>query len=443
MSRILKGFVEIEALQNSEPGLISPIGEMSTWSMTYTKDKNEFTDPAVDGYRLVSTSYIDSVTGPLAPLQSLINQVIDVVRRVVVYATTTPQPYNLEDYHDTITAALFNSVTGLRFGPLRTNGFIQIFDWLEWDSLTEAGTKVKIWLSDESFANQYDLFDIVVVPPIENLDDFFLTPNAVRTRIAAVTPSQMMNRIQDAKDRNPETYIRSEVFNYISPVLSDPPLPTTWSVLIYGFQGDNIDAIKDAIIAYILDNSTHDENDWKAIFPDIFKRTEFVLLPRWDIMSIPNMTVQSGLYRSILDPIETVEYAKAEIDFYPQLWIGENVEIFPFDYKAIMIEAVNGPNNVEAVDSLVTVFPDFIPVSSTTLDFNRMSQETQDWLLLVERMLLVAEDLDNYTTIPSPLRIVKRNNTRYVTAYYNNVNYLMKPRVIPVDGDEGSGGGGG
>lgn len=432
MSRILKGFVEIEALQDAQPGIISPIGEMSTWAMTYTKDKNEFTDPAVSGYRLLATNYIDSVDGPVVPLQALINQVVDVVRRVVAYATSTPQPYNLDDYHNTIIASLFNSVTGLQFGPLRTNGYVQIFDWLEWDSLVEPGTKVKIWLSDESFANQYDLFDIVVIPPIPNIDDFFLTPNAVRVKVAAVTPSQMMERIQEAKDRNPETYIRSEQFKYVSPILSDPQTPTTWSMLIYGYQGDNIDAIKDALIAFILDNSTHTEDEWKAIFPDIFKRTEFVILPRWDIMSIPNMTIQSGLYRSIIDPKEAIVFAKANIDFYDQTWIEDNIEIFPFDYKAIMLQAVNGPNNVDTVDSLITVFPDYIPVASTTLDFNRMMQVTQDWLILLERMLIVAEDLDNYTTIPAPLRVVKRNNIRFVSAYYNNVNYLVKPRVIVV-----------
>lgn len=440
MSKILKGFVEIEALQNAAAGIISPIGEMSTWSMTYTKDKNEFSDPAADGYRLTATNYIDTVDGPLIPTQALVNQVIDVVRRVMVYATTTPQPYNLEVYHASLVAALVNSVSGLRFGPLRTNGFIQIFDWLEWDSLTIPDTKVKIWLSDEAFANQYDLFEIVVVPPISNLNDFFLTPNAVRTQIASTTPSQMMDRIQEAKDRNPETYIRSEMFNYVSPILSDAPTPTVWSVLIYGYQGDNIDAIKDALIDYILANSTHTEEEWRAIFPDIFKRTEFVILPRWDIMSIPNMTVQSGLYRSILVPQETIQYAKDNIDFYTQQWIENNVELLPFDYKAIMLEAVNGPNNVESVDSLITIFPDYIPVASTTLDFNRMTQVTQDWLILLERLLLVAENLDSYTTIPNPLRIVKRNNTRYVTAYYNNVNYLVKPRVIEENTDGESGG---
>lgn len=430
MSKILKGFVEIEALQSAVPNVVSPIGEMSTWAMTYTKDKNEFSDPSVAGYRLVSTSYVDNVTGPEAPTTAIVDQAIDVVRRVMVYATIHPMPYNLDDFHSTLIADLFNIASNLRFGPLRTNGHIQIFDWVEWDSLTIPGTKVKIWLSDEAFASQYDLFEIVVVPPIANIDDFFLIPNTVRNKIAAVTPSQMMESIQDAKARNPETYIRSEVFKYTSPIISDPQTPTTWNVLIYGYQGDNIDSIKDAIIAFILANTTHTEDEWKVIFPEIFKRTEFVILPRWDLMSIPNMTVQAGMYRSILDPHEVVTYAKAQIDFYTQAWIDAHIEILPYDYKAIMLEAVTGSNNVVGVNSLNTVFPDYIPVSTTSPDFNRMSQATQEWMLILEQLLIVAENLDSYSTIPEHVRVLVRNGQKYVSSYYNNVNYLVKPRVV-------------
>lgn len=436
MSKILKGFVEIEALQSAAPNVISPIGEMSTWAMTYTKDKNEFTDPSVSGYRLVSTSYVDTQTGPLIPNTTIINQIIDVVRRIMVYATTHPLPYNVDDFHNSLIADMFNSASNLRFGPLRTNGYIQIFDWIEWESLTVAGTKVKIWLSDTAYANQYDLFEIVVVPPIPHIDDFFLIPNVVRNKIAAITPSQMMESIQGAKDRNPETYIRSEVFNYHSPIISDPQTPTTWNVLIYGYQGDNIDSIKDAIVAYILANTTHTEEEWKAIFPEIFKRTEFVILPRWDLMSIPNLTVQAGLYRSILTPYEAIAYAKAEIDFYPDPWIDQHIELLPYDYKAIMLEAVTGSNNVEGIDSLVTIFPDYIPVSTSSPDFNRMSQETQQWVLILEQLLLVAENLDSYTTLPEDVRVLTRGTQKYVSSYYNNVNYLVKPRVI----NEGGGG---
>jgi hypothetical protein len=430
MSKILKGFVEIEALQSAAPNVVSPIGEMSTWAMTYTKDKNEFTDPAVAGYRLLATNYIDSVNGPEVPTSELITQVIDVVRRVMVYATTNPLPYNVDDYHNTLIADLFNTVSNLRFGPLRTNGYIQIFDWIEWDSATIPGTRVKIWLSDAAFASQYDLFDIVVIPPIPNIDDFFLIPNAVRNKIAAITPSQMMESIQAAKNRNPETYIRSEVFNYHSPILSDPQTPTTWNVLIYGYQGDNIDSIKDALVAYILAHTTHTEDEWKAIFPDIFKRTEFVFLPRWDLMSIPNLTVQAGMYRSILDPHEAVTYAKASVDFYPQEWIDQHLEILPYDYKAIMLEVITGSNNVEGIDSLLTVFPDYLPVSTSSPDFNRMTQATQEWILILEQLLIVAENLDSYTTVPEEVRVVIRSNKKYVSAYYNNVNYLVQQRII-------------
>lgn len=158
-------------------------------------------------------------------------------------------------------------------------------------------------------------------------------------------------------------------------------------------------------------------------------------------MSIPNMTVQAGMYRSILDPHEAIAYAKAQIDFYAQNWIDQHIEILPYDYKAIMLEAVTGENNSDGITSLRVVFPDYIPVPTSSTDFNRMTQVTQDWMMILEQLLIVAENLDSYTTIPEGIRVVTRNNQKYVSSYYMAVNYLVKPRVINSGG--GSGGGSG
>ncbi len=431
MSKILKGFVEVDSLQSMVPGTISRLGELSIWAMTYTKDKTEFADPETPGYRLVATSFLNEAQTRIEPEQSLVKEIIETVKAVYTYTTTHPAPLDNVDFHATIVAEFYDRVNRLRFGPLMSNGQILLPEWLEWESLGTPGVVVKIWLADEAFASQYDLYDIVVIPPIANLDQFFAVPADVRAAIAAVTPSQMMDTIQNAKSRNPETYIRTETFKYISPRQGDPETPTNWTVLIYGLQGDNIDAIKDAMVAYVLGNSSHTREEWEAILPDLFKRTEFIILPRWDRVAIPDLAVQTGIYSSISSPQEVIANAANTVDFYLPAWVQQagNIVTIPFIYKGLSLDIVTGPNNDVFASTFTKLFSDYVSVSSTSLDFNRMRLITQEWILLIERMILVAESFDRYTTIPEPMRVIYRNNKKYLSAYYENVNFIVNLKM--------------
>ena len=62
-----------------------------------------------------------------------------------------------------------------------------------------------------------------------------------------------------------------------------------------------MDYILDAIKDHILDNSTHDVDDWVEVFPDIFGMTEYIITPMWNRYSIPNMTLQTGLYSPMVN----------------------------------------------------------------------------------------------------------------------------------------------
>lgn len=426
MSKMLKGFVEIQALQSAMPGVISELGELSIWSLTFTKDKNEFGDPDIKGYQLVSTNYKDTTGDTTSPSVILVNQVIAIVQTAVAYAELHPMPLDAADLRATLSADFTAGVTSLKTGPLVSNGYIQLPEWIEWTSIAEAGAAVKIWLSDAAFSNQYDLFEITVIPPLENVDDFFQTPATVRAQLAAITPSQMMDGIQAAKNHNPETYIRTEGFNYVSPIAGEAPVRSDWSVLIYGIQGDNIDAIKDAIIAYVLAHSTHTQAEWEVLIPDLFKRTEFVILPRWDKIAIPDMAAQTGLYGSMTKPAGIGAFVSGQVTFYPASWVVEqNITVLPFPYKCLTLNAIAGPTNEGDAADLQTLFPDYLPLPSTSLDFNRMVAKTQGWLLLMEKMLIVAEDLSAYTTLPESIHLVYRDNVAYLSAFYNNVNFLV------------------
>lgn len=319
---VLKGFVAIQNLISNSVNSDSSIGEISTWSLTYTKDRYVYENNSIQGYRLVGISSKDSTTGQELDLNStLADQALNIAKSAYSYATAHSLPYDRQDFHDTLNADFFQQIANLNFGSFITNGNVALPEWIEWDSLTVNNGHVKIWLADYSFQTQFDEYSIVPVVPLDTLDNFFGLPTNVQSLINGRTASDTMDLIQAAKKSRPETVIRTMTFNYVSQTVPQMIVPTNWSVLIYGQAGDNPDVIKDAIIAYILANSSHSEAEWTAILPDLFRKTEFILIPRWDLQSIPNMTTISGLYSSLAKPADTISFSQAVIDFYSSVTV--------------------------------------------------------------------------------------------------------------------------
>lgn len=424
----LKGFVTIAQYINNTPGEVSKVGELSTWSTTYTKERGEYSHSSIPGYKLHTFKAVNefSVATSVDDLQVL--QILQVVQSAVSYATSHIRPYDPVDFRNQLLGNFYSRIENIELGTFVDNGQIALPEYISWISSEFNNNIIKIWLADESFADQYDDYDIIIVPPITPLDKCFGFYNQAVSEITGRSMTELTNQIQIAKDSHPETYLRLMEFDYVNPNNTAQRTTTVWGVIIYGRAGDQIDIIKDALSRYILQNSTYGRPEWLVVFPDIFRRTEFIFLPRWDKVAIPNLQVASALYSSMLNPVECVNFALGAIDFYPIAWTEDHLTILPFDYKAVSAIAIDGIDNVQENANLPTIFPDYIPVPSSSLDFNRMTVKTREWLLLMEDLLIAAETMTAHSSIPSHLRRVERNGILFASVLYENVNYLVAAR---------------
>jgi hypothetical protein len=424
--KILKGFVTINQFINNITNNVSSLGELSTFSQTFSTDKGEYKNVDLPEYSLITFKSIESTTGVAAVVsQSQVDQITELVNQAVVYATAHIRPYDPIDFKNTLLAAFTGRISTLNHGPFVDNGTLALPQWISWISTEHSDASIKIWLSDEAFQNQYDEYEIKVIPPLTPLNNFFGLFNSVSTTLDSITLNDLTNEIEVVRNSQPESYLRILNFNFVNTVNQAQTKSTNWTVLVYGKAGDNIDTIKDAIIAYVLENSTHTNQEWETILPDLFKRTEFIFLPRWDKEAIPNLTVLAGIYSSILNPKECIQFAKDNIGFYDDAFIEDNVNILPYDYKAISLVCVNGSSNIAGKETILDIIPDCIPISSTSTDFNRMQIATREWILLMDDMLVLAETATEFTTVPSPYRRIIRENKLFISMLYNNVNYLV------------------
>lgn len=425
----LKGFISIKSLIDNSVGVTAPLGELSLWSLTYTKDRGEYESVATPGFRLSSIYSLDSTTGIVELNAPLADRVLALSKWVFDYLQTQIQPISVSLFSNEILANFNGEVSYFNFGPFISDGNVVLPEWISWKSLLSPDNEIKVWFSDSAFSSQFDVTEIITVAPLQNLDDFFLAPNLVNNRILARTASETMDLIQASKNGNPETILRTETFAYKNALFPSVTFPTNWTVIIYGAAGDNPDSIKDAIIEYVLTHSTHTRDEWAAILPDLFKRTEFIINPAWYRYSIPNKTVQAGLYSPIIHPKEAIIYAKAIIREYNPVYIDNVISFFGHPYKSIAIGCVGGVDNRDGKININDFFPDYIAVGTGSLDFNRMEIATQNWSLLLEQMLIVAESMTTYSTIPRNMRRVKRGGFIYVSAVYQNVQYLVSAKM--------------
>lgn len=422
---LIKGFVSIANQVNNFPNQVSLLGELSTWCRTYSKEIGEYYLESLPDLRLSTFISNDSVTGDAIELTTeKTTQILSIVDAMIRYSDTNLPPFNTTDYRNELIAEFTGQLSSLNFGPFKSTGEITLPEWISWTMLAD-NTEIKIWLSDIAFREQYDNYEIVIIPPIEPVDALFNNYAETIITLADKTLEELNEEIQLVKDVNPETYFRINTFNLINSLNDTQSYPTVWGILIYGKAGDNIDSIKDAVVEYILERSSHTRAEWEVLMPDLFKRTEFIFLPRWDKVSIPNLTIASELYGNMIKPSEAIQFAKNYLDFLDDTFINNNIYLMPYDYKAIMLVALNGVNNVPGKQKLDELYPDYIPVSSTTLDFGRMQPATQNFVLRLGELLVAAETVTAYSSVAGGFRKITREGKLYVSSVLDNVNYLV------------------
>lgn len=423
----VKAFLGIDSLISNDPNVTSPLGELSVLSRTFSKDIGEYNSTIYRGYRLYTFNSVDQNNEHATLVPSDVDFCAGIVNSIIEYAKSNIRPYNTAQMTMSLKASFQGILDTIEYGEFIETGSYALPEWIE---ITKAvsGSVFRIWLSDDAFKRQYDLFEIAVIPFIDNIDDMFDYFGSVNQRLEIAKVSEFMEKIQRVRDIHPETVQHIVEFNFINVNNPTQFRSVPWGVLTYGAAGDNIDARKDAIIDYILNNSERSRDEWEAIIPDLFKKIEFTLVPRWDLVAIPNLSDLSEVHRTVIDIATNQTYVLAGIGHYNPSHIVGNIELLPHPYKYLMVNVIPGENNDIELNRISKLYPDYIPVQNTALDFGRMSKETRDWCDFLFNLITVSEYMNRYNTIPTTVRRVERNGKLFVSGVYDNVNYLVEAK---------------
>lgn len=432
MTYQLKGFVKIKPQINNAVDIVSQIGELSTYAQTFTRQLAEFDDPQWPDVAFVAFESVNT-SGEVPVARDYFDHILALTDQVYQFCNNFQGQLTRLDVLNNIQSSYFTIIADIDIGEIVSAGGLSMPEWIGWRNVTLPTNAIKVWFSDPALRRQYSNYAIIVVPPIDDLNDFFKSTPEVKAAVAARSGSRTAQLIQTAKNSHPETVIRADDFTFVSPINLEYRPALAWNTLIYGAAGDNLDMIKAAIREYCLANSSYSSSDWAIIFPDIFKTTEFAIFPFWEKIAIPNRSTQVGLFSPILNPTEALTYVKGFYTTPQAAHVEANLQLFGHNYRSIVMGIVGGEENKNSKFKITDYYPDYIDVGTNSVDYNRMAKKTQDWVQMLARLLMIAETPDKFTDLPAATKKMTRGGVQYVAESFDNILYLVatKAAVTP------------
>lgn len=425
MTYNLKGFVKINPKINNAVGTVSQIGELSTYTQTFTREMGEFVDDRYSAVSFVSFLSRNDLGQNVTVTRNFYEHVLDLSQKLYNYCVNFIGVMTKLDVLNFIQSSFFGSVSNLNCGEILNAEGMYMPEWISWSNFTLPTNSIKIWFSDNAMQRQYDDYSVIVIPPIDNIDGFFKPVNELKALVRARTNSQTAELVQVAKQRKPETITRVDDFVYSNPRTPEYTPTLSWTTIIYGSAGNNIDIIKAAIKNYCQTNSAYPLSKWVEIFPDIFKSTEFTIVPLWDQVAIPNRVMRTGIYSPIINPLAINNKI---LDMYPDIeaqHINTNLQVLGHNYKSLNLAIFGGIDNKNDLFKITDYFPDYINTSTSSVDFARMATETQLWLYFLTELLIIAENPSAISSLPVGVQRITRAGIDYIAKPYNDVQYLI------------------
>jgi hypothetical protein len=214
-------------------------------------------------------------------------------------------------------------------------------------------------------------------------------------------------------------------------------LTTYWYLALYGPAAADADNIKNAIREYLglYGNALTAPTTWQSIYPSLYADNEFVIIPLWGNVALPETAIDPVLFSSFTNINKLKGIAAALIPpTYAQstnlaVFLNQQLVVASAAYRSLMFMALGNPTNVAADYSFAAKYPDYMDVDSSSADFARMAQYTQDFTVALNAALERAKDLTFTSPIPVGYTRVVRSGKVYLAFTYDAFTYMVLAQI--------------
>lgn len=434
---ILKGFASFSDLYNNVHGQTAPFGELTTQSMTFTRDLRTYGNPATyPNTELYVFRCVDDSEIRVTPTAVFINKIHALNQWV--YDQYKAKLIPPQEQKATFISSLenqFPEFQGIDCGEIKngTPAGARCPEFIQFRLLDGAHQyQLTIWYSNEAFNTQYEDYEIFVVPPLPDIANLVNNKVYVYNQLLNRDQNYIINAIQDIKGDNPETALVGLELMWHDPNDANSTLMTTWTAVIYGSAGIDNEAIKDAIRDYIDTHSNYP--NWPNIYPGLYSEAEFSIIPFWANYALNDNSIEVGLYSS------QVQYGQASTlvnTFLPSGYgngptlvdhLNENMAICQSVYRTLMFAVLGNPNNRESKFKLRDIYPDYMAIPTTDPDSLRMSVLTQEFVIKLVESLDLAYSYKPTDILPSGYTRILRRGFYYVVFEHQGYSFPILTR---------------
>jgi len=432
ISREIMGFITKDDYIINADNAVNTVFELSDVSLTYSRKRKTYYWPNDPSYSF-NVFYAKSIdtntlaTTDIVPSQQEANYAFESLFKFIQTANSY---YNLPKAQ-IIQYAISNinnnnttfTVTSLNYTSLQNTNNQYIPEKL----IIEVNNSYlyTIWCSDFIFRNDYPHYEINIVTIS---DDFTSRLNDVSYIVNLLDSFNLIDfntRIEENKGTHPTTVTR---------ILNIPyKVPNTniykncyFGFNIYGKDGDYSDALKNELLAYLVNASGLTESQIIALFPSIAEVNEFFIIPRWDRQAIPSQVGQDAIYSHVVPTfLNTIDLTKF-IKVYSPTHFNNNSYNVPMTYNNLLCVIVNGQFSESQYKDFLNYYSDILTISSTSQDFGRMQTKTQRFIDLCSYLLSLC-DKNNIVDVYNEITYLNnhQNNYTFKVRNRNNINYVV------------------
>lgn len=443
MTQTLAGFVQWDDLvNNSTRETVSLIGELSPSSRTFTRTLREYPKltSATPDFTVFVHNYLDAENHIIEG--SVDKPKLDAIFNVMTWMTTSSRngviTTNTSKFLRDITHAFTSQGYEFGCGDMLNErvGNIAIV-CPAWISIKKGNDwEAKFWFCDEYFQRRvggYPYYEYVHIPPVKPIDVLTGTIDQVKPVIDALTNKVYQGRVNQAiTDNGRATTIHVHSLTWYQLTNNKIRLEdVSWTTIIYGVAGDNIESINASLSKYILDNSTHDEGDWTIIHPDLFIKDEYIIVPLWDKVAIGKDLQGAEILSSMIKPGDLTKKNKYFSNMTNE-WVNDKVCSFPTLWQSGTCLAVGGLRNKLFSPDFGEQYKDYVLAVTGTSDFDRMSNRTREMKIAIETVLPAANTWKEGVALPAGINVMVRGVNTYLSTTVNKItfNVLVRSSMI-------------
>ena len=428
----LLGFLGINSLVSNDLDKVSKLGELSPISRTFSSEVGMYSEAEFPDLRLF-TFFAQEGKDRIPLTKILAKEVLKIGNWLVTESTANRFDADRTAFEQKLRAEYREQITVEKVGKMVHDGRYYLPEYITFRLHADTReNRYKIWFSDEAFQAQYDKFELRILPALNPVDNFFKDPAKVKKALTDNTSAEGIAKLHEETNRiadsHPYTLLLSFYYDWINPEDKQDKIATVWTVLLYGKAANNADMIKEQLADYVLSLSDYDRSKWEKILPDLFIPTEFYICPFWTKFSTPNLQLMGGLHSPTVPFRDVLPYAGKTMVGYDLRHIAKYSVVFDTIFKSCAVVACGHPLNRLAPIEFEKLWADYANIYTTSRDFNRISPETQDFIIKLSEMLVHAEVMTPESDIPQGYTRVKRGELYYLTTTYKRVQYVVPLR---------------